>query len=51
MLLNISPRWFFKHLEDLRELGAEIGYDRKRKTYFFKKEFDLESSIIKALKH
>ena len=29
-------------LDELRDMGAEIGYDRIRKTYYYKKNFDIE---------
>ena len=40
--LTISDRTVYYLLEQLRDYEAQIGYDRSRKTYFYKEDFVLE---------
>ena len=40
--LNISERSVFLMLDYFKDNGAEINYDRKRKTYFYPKAFELK---------
>jgi hypothetical protein len=40
--LNISERSVFLILDYFKDNGAEINYDRKRKTYFYPKPFELK---------
>jgi len=40
--LTISDRTVYYLLEQLRDYEAQIGYDRSRKTYFYKEDFTLE---------
>ena len=39
--LNISERSVYLMLEYLKDIGAEINYDKSCKTYYYQKEFDL----------
>ena len=43
--LHLCRRQFFNVLDELRDLGAEIRYDRARCTYFYANEFDLQIVI------
>ena len=40
--LRISERTVYYLIEQLRDYEAQIGYDRGRKTYFYKDDFVLE---------
>jgi transcriptional antiterminator len=40
--LRISERTVYYLIEQLRDYEAKIGYDRSRKTYFYKDDFILE---------
>lgn len=40
--LRISERTVYYLIEQLRDYEARIGYDRGRKTYFYKDDFVLE---------
>ncbi len=40
--LRISERTVYYLIEQLRDYEAKIGYDRGRKTYFYKDDFILE---------
>lgn len=40
--LGISRATVFRRIADLREMGAEIGYDKEKPTYFYEKTFCLE---------
>lgn len=40
--LTISDRTVYYLLEQLRDYEAQIGYDRSRKTYYYKEDFILE---------
>ena len=43
--LHLCRRQFFNVLDELRDLGAEIRYDRIRCTYFYANDFDLQIVI------
>ncbi len=40
--LGISERTVYYLIEQLKDYDAKIGYDRSRKTYFYKDDFVLE---------
>lgn len=40
--LGISRATVFRRIVDLRDMGAEIGYDKGKPTYFYEKPFRLE---------
>ena len=40
--LNISRATVFRHIEDLRTLGAPVSYDKQRQTYQYEEPFDLQ---------
>ena len=40
--LRISERTVYYLIDQLRDYEAQIGYDRSRKTYFYKDDFTLE---------
>lgn len=44
--LDISRRTFFRYIEDLRELGAEIRFSRAKGGYVINEEFDLMQSLF-----
>ena len=39
--LNISRRTFFRYLDNLRDMGANIGYNKIENCYKLEKDFDL----------
>ncbi|MDD2382035.1 MAG: helix-turn-helix domain-containing protein [Mariniphaga sp.] len=41
--LGIARRTFFRHLEELRMIGADICYCKIRKTYFLKNNFEFRN--------
>ena len=43
--LRVSERLIFSLLEELKDCEANIEYDRKRKTYFYNDEFELDINI------
>ena len=43
--MDISERSVYNLLEYLRDFNALIGYDRGRKTYYYKNHFNLELTI------
>ncbi len=43
--LHLCRRQFFNVLDELRDLGAEIRYDRIRCTYYYANRFDLRIII------
>lgn len=43
--MEISERSVYNLLEYLRDFNALIGYDRSRKTYYYKNHFTLELTI------
>ncbi|WP_088341198.1 helix-turn-helix domain-containing protein [Robiginitalea sediminis] len=40
--LEVSDRTVYYLLDQLRDYGAQIKYDRSRRTYFYEEEFILE---------
>ncbi len=40
--LSVSDRTIYYLLEQLKDFEAQIGYDRRRKTYYYKEDFILE---------
>lgn len=40
--MEISERTVYYLIEQLRDYDAQIGYDRSRRTYFYKDDFILE---------
>lgn len=47
--MNLSERSVSSLLEEMREMGADISYDRKRNTYYY--EENGEFSISKFMKY
>ena len=45
MKMNISQRLVYTLIDQLKDYGAIICYDRGRKTYYYKQEFQLEVDI------
>lgn len=43
--MNISQRLVYNLLDELKEYGAAICYDRGRKTYYYDNEFQFEVEI------
>jgi hypothetical protein len=43
--LHLCRRQFFNVLSELKDLGAEIRYDRNRCTYFYTNDFDFQVII------
>ena len=43
--IQVSKRYLFSTLDQIREMGAEIEFSRKRNTYFYTNNFKL---FIKA---
>lgn len=43
--LRISERLVYHLIEQLKDFKAHIGYDRSRKTYFYKEYFNLQVRI------
>lgn len=39
--LNISRRTFFRYIDELRDLGANIAYSKIKGTYEIENDFDL----------
>lgn len=39
--MGVSKRAFFYMVDDLREMGADINYCRKRQTYYYNNDFEL----------
>ena len=44
-LLGISERLIYNLIEELKDYQAVIGYDRKRKTYYYEDDFKLKINI------
>jgi len=42
---NISERLVYHLIEQLKDFEAPVGYDRSRRTYYYKKAFDLEVNL------
>ncbi len=40
--LDISRASLYRYLDHLRDAGAEIGYCRQRRSYYYEKEFSLK---------
>ncbi|NAS13602.1 DNA-binding protein [Poritiphilus flavus] len=47
--LRVGERTAYLLLEQLKDYKAKIAYDRSRKTYFYKNDFELEVSISVAV--
>ncbi|MEO1545437.1 MAG: DNA-binding protein [Bacteroidota bacterium] len=43
--LRVSERLIFCLLDELKDYEAKIAYDRKRKTYFYSDDFELDINI------
>ena len=43
--LRVSERLIFCLLDELKDYEANIAYDRKRKTYFYSDDFELDINI------
>ncbi|MEO1485172.1 MAG: DNA-binding protein [Bacteroidota bacterium] len=43
--LQVSERMIFCLLDELKDYEANIAYDRKRKTYFYSDDFELDIHI------
>lgn len=43
--LGIPERTIFWYLEELRDMGAQISFDKIRKTYFYDNEFDIDFKL------
>ena len=39
--MNISRATVFRRIDDLKNLGAEIAYDRDRMTYYYLEPYEL----------
>lgn len=40
--INCSRATLYRYLQDLKDLGAAISYDRSRESFFYEKKFDLK---------
>lgn len=40
--LHISPSRLYRILDEMRDLGAPISYDRQIMSYYYKKPYDIE---------
>lgn len=40
--MDVSRSTLFRHLDDLRSLGAPIAYEKDRQTYYYEEPFDLK---------
>jgi len=43
--LNVSERLIYNLIEQLKDYEAAICYDRRRKTYYYREEFQLKIKI------
>ena len=43
--LKISRSMLYVYIEDIKKLGAEITYNRKSKTFFYKNNFDIKIDV------
>lgn len=43
--IHISIRSMHNLIEDLKDLGAKVHYSRRRSTYYYKEDFDLQINI------
>ncbi len=49
---NIGERLVYHLIEQLKDFEAPVSYDRSRRTYYYKKDFDIEVDIcVKLLNH
>jgi predicted DNA-binding transcriptional regulator YafY len=46
--LDVSRRTVFRHLDELRENGADISYSKSKKSYVLKNKFDLWNLFSKS---
>lgn len=42
---HLSKRQLYNILEELKDMGAEIGYSRIKETFYYKNDFHLEISL------
>ncbi len=49
--LNLSKRTVSNRLSDLRDLGAKIGYDARRQSYYYVDEFDFKEQWLAQFQH
>lgn len=47
--INVSERSVYNLIEQLRDLNASICYDRRRKTYYYDEDFQLQVRISLAV--
>lgn len=40
--MSVSRATLFRHLDDLRSMGAPIAYEKDRQTYYYEEPFDLK---------
>lgn len=40
--MDVSRSTLFRHLDDLRSMGAPIAYEKDRQTYYYEEPFDLK---------
>ncbi|MBL7803772.1 MAG: HTH domain-containing protein [Saprospiraceae bacterium] len=40
--MAVSRSTLFRHLDDLRSMGAPIAYEKDRQTYYYEEPFDLK---------
>ena len=40
--MDVSRATIFRHLDDLRSVGAPIAYEKDRQTYYYDEPFDLK---------
>ncbi len=43
--MNISERSFYNLIEELKMMGADLCFSRKRRTYYYCSDFDLELNV------
>lgn len=43
--LSVSRSMLYNYIEEIKTLGAEIKYNRKLKTFFYKNDFDITIDI------
>lgn len=43
--MNISERLLYNLIEELKDISAPINYSRRRKTYYYNNDFELQVSI------
>jgi len=47
--LEISRAYLYNYIEDLKNIGAEVEYNRTSQHFFYKNEFDIKIVIEKIL--